>query len=63
MCRIQLQLDVPEAELLDASDDVQRLIDGEGEFCPPLRDLLAALDDAITVAFVEEAAARSRATA
>jgi hypothetical protein len=60
---IQLRLRVPEPDMLDASDDLQRLLDREGEVCPPLRDLLLSLDDAMTEAFDRAAPTRARAVA
>lgn len=57
MQKIELRVDVFEADLLDASEELRRLIDLDPELCPPLRGLLLGLDDAITEAFSAERAA------
>jgi hypothetical protein len=53
MPHVHLQAEVPESELLDASEQIRRLVERDGELFPALRDLLLALDDAITDAFAE----------
>jgi hypothetical protein len=47
-----LLLSFREDELLDAGEEIQRLLDLDGEDAPlpPLRRILLALDDAITAA-------------
>ncbi|HET8605795.1 MAG TPA: hypothetical protein VFL66_02075 [Gaiellaceae bacterium] len=57
MQKIELHVDVPEADLLDASEEIRRLIELDPELCAPLRGLLLGLDDAITDAFSAERAA------
>jgi hypothetical protein len=53
MSTIELRLSVDERELLDAAEDLERLLDADGDddFAPSLRDLLVALDDAITAVY------------
>jgi hypothetical protein len=55
--KLELRLALPEAELLDASDDLQRLLEQEEHewLGPASRHLLLALNDAITDAFETEA--------
>jgi hypothetical protein len=58
MRTIEFRAAAEPAALLDASDDIQRLLDREdAEVSPPLRTLLLALDDAITGAFAATLAA------
>ena len=57
MEKIELRIDVPEADLLDASEEIRRLIELDPELCSPLRGLLLGLDDSITEAFAAERAA------
>ena len=53
MRMIEVQMMVPEDVLVDAGEDVGRLLEQQAEVdvSPPLRSLLLALDDAITDAF------------
>jgi hypothetical protein len=53
MRTIELHLDMDEGDLLDASEEILQLVEGDPELCPPLRHLLVAIDDAITDALVE----------
>lgn len=53
MPHVHLQAEVAEVELLDASEQIWRLVERDGEIFPALRDLLLALDEAITDALVE----------
>lgn len=53
MCRIQVQIEAADDELLDASDNIRELIDSDGELGVTLREVLLAVDDAITDVFVE----------
>ena len=57
---IEVRLTVPESELLDAAEDVERLLDqaAEDDLSPPLRDVLLALDDAITDSLCDREVAR-----
>lgn len=53
MAHVHVQAEIPEGELLDVSEQIWRLVERDGEIFPALRDLLLALDDAITDALVE----------
>ena len=57
---VDLRLSFREDELLDAGEEVQRLLDfDEGDLVlPPLRRILTAVDDAITTAYRRSRAAR-----
>jgi hypothetical protein len=51
---IDLRLSLAEEELMDAAENLEWLLerDGDSELLPPFRRLLLALDDAITDAYV-----------
>ena len=49
MAMIEVHLTVDERELLDAAEDLERLLErDDDDVAPSLRDLLVAVDDAIT---------------
>lgn len=50
---LDLRLRLPKDDLLDASDEVARLLDREyDELLPPFRRILFAIDEAITEAYM-----------
>ena len=57
---LDLRLSFRENELLEAGEEIARLLDLEGddELLPPLRAILHAVDDAITAAYQLRHAAR-----
>lgn len=60
MRTIEVRLTLGEAELLEAAEDLERLLDGENA-SPLLRHLLLAVDDAFTGAFARARTARLNA--
>lgn len=55
MATIDFRLQLAPAELAEAAEDVERLLDGNPalDLCPACRHVLEALDDAITDAVVD----------
>jgi hypothetical protein len=51
MRTVDVRLELSEEDLLDAGEDLERLLERERDVTPSLRSLLYALDDAITRAF------------
>jgi hypothetical protein len=52
---VELSVRLTDEELRDAGEDVERLLDGDGDFCPAFRVILNSLDEAIAAAASEAA--------